>query len=199
MTQDVNVVVNDWLNELKSKRVEFSEDPVEFKSNINLLVGFVGNQFKGSVSKANLDSAAKALWAVLKFKKGFEMSDPRAAEKDRADRLKKKELMNALGMGGHKTELDRDDDKDDRAKKNAAKKTQLTEEQLEAKADFEHICNIYSCTRAGRTDHAKTGERREKLRQIIAKKGDRILYTEMLKLANEMLHRFEAEDSKRIY
>jgi hypothetical protein len=133
----------------------------------------------------------------LKFKKGFEMPDPRAAENEKAARLKKKEDLNAMGLGSHRTELDRDDGKDDKAKEDTAKKTQLSREQFEAKAEFERICNVYSVTRAGRISHSKTAERREQLRSISITKSNRPDDVAMLQEAKAMLHQFEVEDSKR--
>jgi hypothetical protein len=194
--QDVDVA-NRWEEKLRSRGIRFSEK--YNKGNFDLVMGFINNQFGGVISEANLDAASRATWAALKFEPGFQMPDPRASEKEVAARIKKKNELNALGMGSHKTELDRDDAKDAKAEQNAAKRAQISQEQLEAKADFEHICSVYSVTRAGRTDHAESAERRDKLRHIIVKKGDRTLYTEMLKAANEMLHQFEVLDSKRIY
>jgi hypothetical protein len=195
-TQQDITVMGHWEEKLKSKGIVFSR---KHRGSFDLVMGFINNQFGGIISEANLDAAARATWAALKFEPGFEMPDPRAGEKAEAARLKKKLELNAEGMGSHRTELDRDDATDAKAKKDAEKKVQLTREQLEAKEEYEHICSVYACTRVGRTDHAKTAERREQLRKIIVKKGDRILYTKMVELANEMLRAFEAQDSKRIY
>ncbi|HYT20125.1 MAG TPA: hypothetical protein VEW05_07820, partial [Candidatus Polarisedimenticolia bacterium] len=101
--------------------------------------------------------------------------------------------------GSDRTELDQDGDRQARARaeKKAAEKEAFKKTQLQAKAEFEKICDEYVVTRAsGRTDHSKTQERRDLLRQIKVTQGNVILYSKMLELVSAALRGFEREDSK---
>jgi hypothetical protein len=77
--------------------------------------------------------------------------------------------------------------------------------QTEARDEFHKICNGYQAlTPLGRVDHGVTGERRELLRKIKvtdrrknAKGEEVVLYTHMLRHANEALLGFEKEDISR--
>jgi hypothetical protein len=77
--------------------------------------------------------------------------------------------------------------------------------QEEARVEFNKICNGYQApTPMGKVDHALTSERRVLLRGLKVvdkrrgKKGEEVvLYTHMLRLANEALRAFEKEDINR--
>ena len=182
------------------------------QENVDVVLPAARNKGFGKITPESLDAAVAISFRSLKYFPGHEHPVIKqelakaAADKvqdEKNKRIKKKEFANAWGIhrGSDRTELDQDDDRQARARaeKKAAEKEAFKKTQLQAKAEFEKICDQYIVTRAsGRTDHSKTEERRDLLRQIkVTKKNENvILYTEMVRLANEALRGFEREDSK---
>jgi hypothetical protein len=200
------------------------EQGIRFDSiaNVDLVLGFLRNQLAGVVSEKNLNIAACSTWAGLKFEPGYEMADPQAekkaqaaAEKERAEKeeAERKRQQNPVFRDQRRVlresreaqeteEAARVEDATNNVNSEAFKKT-----QKEAKEKFDNLCDTYTLVRpSGKTDHTTTQERRAGLKAIKAvhrqkdKAGNGVLvYTEMLKVAKELLNGFEREDSKVRY
>lgn len=190
-TQQEIAVINAWQIRLQQEGIEFHPNYVS--GNLGLILGFVENNL-GGISEANLDVAAKATWAALKFKPGKAMPDPRAAEKARADAAAR-HARGEVHQSRIKHELD-DDAPSETAVKNEAQRA-LTRKQLEYKEAFEFACNSYQCYRLGRVNFSKTQERREQLRSIVVPKLAGILrYDQAVERAKETVAKWERQDSQ---
>jgi hypothetical protein len=212
--EDLKVIL-DWQN---ARSAQYMLD--ESQENVDVVIPLARSKGSGKISLESLDAAIAISFRSLKYMRGQEhpvikqelaQKAKDAAEKAQAERdkieLNKKRQRDREVLAGQspknvRTEMDRFDKnvQDAQAKKDAGKKAPLTDEELEAKAEVERISSTYTVTRVGRTDHSKSAERREQLRQIIARKRDGSPdYVATLAKANEMLVRFENEDSRRIY
>jgi hypothetical protein len=175
-TQQELQIVLDYENDLRAKGIEF--DPT-CQANFEIVAGTLQNRYGGLVTQVNLDNAVKAAWAILKFLPGKEMPDPRAAEKAKQERLRKKEEQNKLGLGSMTTDYD----KAPAAVKPGAvprKQDHRTSEQIkwdeaEQKAQASAAEQIgptiqsYAVMGLGHIKHVQTAEHRAELRKISIK------------------------------
>jgi hypothetical protein len=199
LNQDHLAIIDAWEKQFPGK---FTAD----QGNVDLILGYIRNKCDGIVSVENLNTAARACHSVLRFVPGHEPPDPRAdvkvklkADADELEKKRQRELRLRAGLNVDQSKITTEFDRGESQKPDPAKAAdaRIVMEQLAAKRDFEQICNGYAVIRNGRKDYAKTEARQKLLRQISVKRGDVLLYTVMVKRAEEMLRQFEVEDSRR--
>ncbi len=213
-------VVLDW-ERARASQYRLDDNP----KNVEVVIPIARSKV-GGITLRNLDEAVQISLPSLTFIPGCEpevikqriakaVADQAQQKKD-ADELERKRKRDAevkAGVGPNqgkiRTEFDRVGDKAAAAAQMVAptgvNHPAFIQKNAEDKVRFEDLISrgpiTYSCNKENR---AKTEERRAELLaiQVWARQNDRngkpvLIYSEMVKLAEERIRRFEQEDSRR--
>lgn len=212
--------ISNWENKLPYKF-----DLASVNDNCDIVLGTAWNKF-GKITPETLEAAVAISFRSLKFMPGQEhpvikqelakAAADKAQQKKDADELERKRKREAevrAGIGPNqgkiRTEFDRAGDKAATDVQTVAltgvNHPKFIKQNLEAKAQFEDLVSRGPITyRNNREDRSKTEERRSELQgiQVWARQDDKngkpvLIYSEMVKRAEEIIKRFESEDARR--
>jgi hypothetical protein len=206
--------ISDWQN---ARASQFLLD--DSQRNVDIVIPICRS--KGGINPRSLDEAVQISLRSLSYMPGHEpaiikqeLAEKAQSERDKTE-LEKKRKRDAEVLAGRtpqrnvKTEFDR-------LEANKATETQTVplvgvdspkfiHQNLEAKATFEDLCARGPITyRNNREDRAKSEERRAELQaiRIVAAQKDKnglpvLIYSKMVEKAQQIVARFEQEDSRR--